>query len=169
MGNHLYQDMKKNIDLASQGRDFWINLVEANKLGGRDYVLLMPSYESEINYYGLVHLDAFLQKVGSNKCLLLVCNDRVKDLAYHFTEKAIEVINVSRSDAEKIMKLYSLYNFTDKLIVLSLDEPAGRSGKYMVGKKGITLEDMVAIGIYGLKSLEGGVKIVELESFLREG
>ncbi len=46
------------------------------------------------------------------------------------------------------MKFYSLYMFTDRLVIASLDEPDGRNGERMVGKKGITVGEIFPIGVY---------------------
>ena len=43
--------------------------------------------------------------------------------------------------------------FTNKLIIVSLDEPQGRNGTNLIGTKGVTEEEIVAIGILGLKYL----------------
>ena len=46
------------------------------------------------------------------------------------------------------MQFYCLYEFNKKFIVASLDEPYGRNGMALVGKKGTTKEEAFVMGVY---------------------
>ena len=48
-------------------------------------------------------------------------------------------------------KLYSLFEFDSRFIVASLTLPQGRNVKNLIGKNNITIEDIIAIGIYHLE------------------
>lgn len=140
----------ENIKLASLGRSLWISFIENYKLGDRDFVLLMPSANRDYNYYSLLYINQFIQEKKADKVYILTFDEKVKK-SYHLFSDKTEVVHFSREDARKLMKFYSLYMFTDKLIIASLDEPEGRTGIQLIGKKGITLEEIIAVGVFGLR------------------
>lgn len=150
----LKQKLNESIEKAYNGRKLWLDIFEKYKLSDRDYVILMPSLNSEYNYYALLHLDEFVRKVKAEKIIILTYDDRVQSTGKLFTNRIHDICYFSRENMELLMKFYCLYMFTDKLIIVSLEEPEGRSGKQLIGKKGITLEEIIAIGIYGLEKCE---------------
>ncbi|NRT73710.1 hypothetical protein [Clostridium beijerinckii] len=147
----LKRIIDKNIEKASKGRQIWIKILEKYGIGDGDYIILMPSLNNEYNYYTLLHLNEFINKVNAKRIILLTHDSVVKKVAKLFSNKIYDILYFSREDAECVMKFYCLYKFTDSLIIASLDEPEGRNGKSLIGKNGITLEEVIAIGVYGLK------------------
>ncbi|AGF58317.1 hypothetical protein B0P06_003368 [Clostridium saccharoperbutylacetonicum] len=147
----IRQILEQNINKAQEGRNLWIEICNKYKLGDEDYVILMPSLNAEYNYYALLHLSEFIDRVRAEKIIILTYDENVKKIGKMFSNKICDIYDFSREEAEYLMKFYCLYMFTDKLIIISLEEPEGRNGRQLIGKKGITLEELIAIGIYGLK------------------
>lgn len=152
--DELENILEQSINEAWEGRKLWLDLAERYKLGDGDYVVLMPSDDRDCNYYSLLYLDEFLNRIRGKRAYILTWDDCVKRNAAHFSDRIGEVIDFPRRSAELLMRFYSLYSFTDKLIIASLDEPDGRSGRKLIGRKGLTVEEIVAIGIYGLRKLD---------------
>lgn len=150
----LKEILEKDIEKAYKGRQLWIELRDKHQWGDGDYVILMPSDDKECNYYSLLYLNSFINQNKGQRAYLLTCDEGVKRNAARFSDKICDIIDFSRESAECLMKFYSLYTFTDKLIIASLNEPEGRSGLRLIGKKGLSVEEIVAIGIYGLRKFE---------------
>lgn len=142
--------LDENIKRASIGRSLWISFIEKYQPEDKDFILLMPSANREYNYYSLLYIKQFIQYKKANKIYVLTFDECVKKSCYLFSDQ-LEIVDFSREDARNLMKFYSLYMFTDKLIIASLDEPEGRSGKQLIGKKDITIDEIFAIGIFGLR------------------
>lgn len=154
MGNRAYKLVLKNILRAYKGRKIWLQLIKEYGLGEKDYVILMPSTDRDYNYYSLLYLDKFLKRVSSNRAIILTFDENVIKSAYLFSENIEIKKGFTREQAELLMKCYCMYMFTDKLIICSLEEPEGRNGKQLVGKKNMSLEEVIAICIYGFKKFE---------------
>jgi hypothetical protein len=140
-----------NIKKAYAGRAIWLDIVKKYNLSEKDYVILMPSLSREYNYYGLLYFDQFMKHAKADRGIILTSDERVVKTASLFSENIADVVEFSQKKAELLMKFYCLYMFTDKLVIISLEEPEGRSGLQLVGKKNMTLEEIMAIGVYGLK------------------
>jgi len=136
---------------AQQGRDFWLNLKKTYQFGENDYILLMPSQKREYNDTALLYLKQFYNTVKANKIFILTFDPITKQkIEMDFSDIA-RLVNITREQAEHLMTYYCLTMFTDKLIVISLEEPEGRHGMELIGKNGLTIDEIVAIGIYGLR------------------
>ncbi|MCL2698895.1 MAG: hypothetical protein FWE68_01135 [Defluviitaleaceae bacterium] len=143
----------KSIEQAKRGRELWLELVKRHNIANGDYVILFPAtsaMDDEWNRYGALYLDAFLDANNSNRALALCCDEKTAACVTRHSKKA-EPIAVSREDSENLTALYNLYMFTNNLIIFSPDEPTGRRGSAIAGKKEITFEEVAAIGVYGLK------------------
>lgn len=131
--------------MAYKGREDWIRLISEYNIGDRDYVVLFPKIDREINDIAV----KYVERLTENGNVLLLTHD---DVLLNMNEiKGLNTKFYSREDAENLMKFYALYQFTDRLIIVSLDEPEGRTGRNLAGKKGITLEEIIALGIFGVQ------------------
>ena len=52
------------------------------------------------------------------------------------------------------MQYYCLYEFDKRLVIASLDEPNGRRGSALIGKRGTTKEEIFVIGVYRIYPFE---------------
>ena len=146
------EDVLRRIDEAKQGRELWIDLIETYGINNNDQVILFPSEYDEWAYYGAVHLDRFIKTFGYKRAIALCHDEKIMDCIREHSINP-EIHHFSREKAEKLMAFYSLYLFTDNLIIFSPNEPAGRNGNALVGKKGITVEDVVVYTLYRLNKL----------------
>ncbi|MEA4924877.1 MAG: hypothetical protein VB084_06135 [Syntrophomonadaceae bacterium] len=174
MQRHLRQvkrQLYKNLFKSYQGWYGWHKLVKKYKLGNTA-VILMPSCERDYNYNALLYLDQMLLSRKFDNAVILTHSAVVMKSASLFSDKILGVEKFSRKHAEQLMQYYCLYEFDKRLIVASLDEPNGRNGSVLIGKKGTTLEEIFVIGVYRVypynqrpaPKYSGGDK--EIEQFL---
>ena len=139
----------ERIRRAYKGRRWWKKLVSKYQIDNTA-VILMPSKDSEINFYALLYLDQMIKSRNYDNALILTYDPVVKKCAYMFSQMIIDVKFFSREKAEDLMQYYCLYEFDNRLIVASLDEPYGRNGSAFIGRKELTSEEIFATGVYRL-------------------
>ena len=149
----ISNEFEKKLNKAKEGRAQWIKLME--EFGGEKdkYIILFPHERIDCNKYMLKYLSQFAKKVHVDTLLVLSCDKMVLEGIKDYTD--INCIGVfwNNIQIQNLLSYYSLHMFTNKLVIASLDEPQGRNGSNIIGTKGVTEEEIVAIGILGLKSL----------------
>ena len=53
---------------------------------------------------------------------------------------------------DALIAFYELYSFTDRLLIVSLTKPFGNGLQRLVGRRGVTKEDVVCLGCLRLRS-----------------
>lgn len=139
----------ERIRRAYKGRRWWKKLISKYQIDNTA-VILMPSKNQEDNYFALLYLDQMIESRKYDNALILTYDPVVKKCAYMFSKKIIDVKYFSREKAEDLMQYYCLYEFDNRLIIASLDEPQGRNASALIDKKGITSEEIFAAGVYRL-------------------
>jgi len=142
--------LKKSVWQCRHGYFLWHHLVKKHPEIQNTAVILMPSCEDMDNYYAMLYIDQFLEHSERDNAVLLTHDSRVMQSAASFSANIISVIPFSRKKSEILMKYASLYEFDNRLVIASLNEPVGRNGKSLVGIKGLTEEEIFAIGVYRL-------------------
>lgn len=131
------------VDKAYRGRSCWLSLVEQYKIEKNDMVVLFPKQDDSINAIAW----KYTEKIAEQKRQIFVLSGE----EYQSRHSNITWIKFDRQQAEELMQFYALYQFTNQLIIVSLDEPEGRCGRRLEGINGITMEEIVAIGMFGLR------------------
>ena len=106
----------------------WHKIIKGKGVEGETAVILLPDCNRETNHLALLYLD-----------------DMLKPL---FSQNILRVISFNRKKAEHLMQFYCLYEFDKRFTVASLDEPNGRNGSKLIGKRGTTVEEIFVIGVY---------------------
>lgn len=140
-----------DLSLAWQGRKDWLQFVKGVRFGERDYAILFPSQNRVWNDLALLYADDFAASVKAERLFLLTHDEEVEKKRHQLSRAVTEVIPYSREQAVRLMKFYSLYMFTDQLIIASLNEPDGRDGERIVGRKGISIDEVFAIGVFRMQ------------------
>lgn len=143
----------KNLFKAYQGWWRWHKICKKYRLGNTA-VILMPSEDRDNNFHALLYLDELLKRRGWEDAVVLSCDEVSVKSAEYLAKNLKKAAYISRKHAEQIMQYYCLYEFDSRLIVASLDEPSGRNASSLIGKKGVTVEELVAIGIYKIIPFE---------------
>lgn len=149
----ISNELEKKLTRAKEGRAEWIKLMR--EYGGEKdkYIILFPHEGSDCNRYMLKYLSEFAEKAQVDTLLILSCDNIVLEGIKNCED--INCIGVfwNNVQIQNLLSYYSLHMFTNKLVIASLDEPQGRNGSNIIGTKGVTEEEVVAIGILGLKGL----------------
>lgn len=142
---HLYL----NLIAAYRGWWCWHRVICAKDVDNTA-IILFPSNDMEINYLGLLYLDQMLDLRKFDNAIILTDNEIIKKSSNLFSNRILNVLDVSRRNIDDLIQFYCLYEFDKRFIVASIDDPHGRNGSRMLGKKGITKEEIFVIGIYKL-------------------
>lgn len=137
---------------AAQGRLIWLELKESYAFDDNTFVILFPQTGTACNAYVMKYLPDFIKKTNAGRVILLSYDEAVLSKRPD-TDIEIRTRFVSREDALRLIDYYMLQMFTDRLVIASLDEPEGRSGRSITGIKGITEEEAVAVGVLGLAGI----------------
>lgn len=143
------------INLLAAYRGWWQWHKITRKKGFADTaVVLLPSCDREINHLALLYLDAMLEARKFRNAIILTHDPVIEKTAHLFSKNILEVMSFSRKKAEDLMQFYCLYEFDKRFIVASLDEPNGRNGSALIGKRGTTAEEIFIIGVYRVYPFE---------------
>ncbi len=137
-----------NLISAYKGWWQWHKVIKGKDVEDNTAVILMPSHDIEINHLALLYLDAMLKSRKYKNAVILTDDPAVIKSASLFSKNILRVMEFSRKRAEHLMQFYSLYEFDKRFIVASLDEPNGRNGSSIIGKRGTTVEEIFVIGVY---------------------
>lgn len=146
----LYQ----NLFASYRGWWQWFLIKKTKGYGDRTAVLLLPGSNRDINYMALLYLDHMLKDRHYQNVIILAHDLAVQKAAPLFSKNILHMIPFSRKKAEDLMQFYCLYEFNKRFVIASLDEPNGRNGLALLGKRGTTLEELFVIGIYRLYPFE---------------
>lgn len=137
----------KNLVKAYIGWWHWFWICRTKGFGDTA-VVLIPGEDREISYYALLYLDQMLDKRKYKNAIILTHDQVVIKAASLFSERIIKAKYFSRKKAEALMQFYCLYEFNKKFICASIDEPNGRNGASILGKRGTTKEELFVVGVY---------------------
>lgn len=148
---HLKQVKRQlYINLLSTYRGWWQwhRIIKGKGVEAGTAVILLPDCNRETNHLALLYLDDMLKSQGFKNAILLTHDPIVEKCAPLFSKNILRVIPFSRKKAEHLMQFYCLYEFDKRFTVASLDEPNGRNGSALIGKRGTTVEEIFVIGVY---------------------
>ena len=140
--------MYLNLISAYRGWWQWHKVIKAKGVAGNTAVILLPGCERETNHLALLYLDDMLKSRKYKNAVLLTHDPAVRKCAALFSQNILRVVDFSRKKAEHLMQFYCLYEFDKRFICASLDEPNGRNGSALIGKRGTTVEEIFVIGVY---------------------
>lgn len=156
MGNSikkLKHTMQGNLVKAYKGWWKWHRFVKKYHLGATKVVLL-PAVNTTCNYCALLYLDEMLDEQNFENAIILSVDPIAVKAAKLFSTQILDTLVISRKTAEQLMQFYCLFEFDDRFVVASLDEPEGRTAYRLVGKNKTTVDELLAIGIYHISRFE---------------
>ncbi|EHL04232.1 hypothetical protein HMPREF0322_05152 [Desulfitobacterium hafniense DP7] len=150
------RQLYRNLLIAYRGWWYWHKLLKKYKKQGVHNwaVILLPDTNERDNYLALLYLDHMLSQHKFVKALVLTHSETVLKTAGLFSKRIADIVRCSREEAEALMQFYCLYNFDGRFFCASLDEPYGRNGSKLIGARGISAEELFAIGVYRLYPYE---------------
>ena len=142
--------LKTKKRIARTAQKEWRKLLRRAELGPNDYFVLFPTEDRKCNYSGVRYLDTFLLRAGGNQAAILTVDSWVQQEACRYSRCVKSIDLCDRAKAGRLVTLYELYRFHPRFITVSLDQPFCRKASGLIGVKGTTVEELVAIGIYGI-------------------
>ena len=137
----------KNLIKAYVGWWHWFWICRTKGFGNTA-VVLIPGEDKEISYLSLLYLDQMLDSRKHDNAIILTHDSVVIKAAPLFSERILKAKYFSRKKTEALMQFYCLYEFNKKFICASIDEPTGRNGQQLIGKRNVTKEEIMVIGVY---------------------
>lgn len=113
-------------------------------------VILIPEGDHESSFFALAYLNRLLEHRGWENAILLSTDTLIPRCADYFSNKILAVKHLRPEQEKDLLQLACLYRFDDHFICASIDCPEGRNGSALIGKKGLTKEEIFAVGVYGL-------------------
>lgn len=131
-------------------RSFFKKYKMFNDAGKDKCIVVLPYSDPEVAYFSLLYLDDVVRARGLATAVFITDSDAVIAAAKKMCVSISVFKKVSQKTIADIITFYSMTFYSDRLYIASLDEPFARHGKLLVGKHGITVEDIVVSGIYGI-------------------
>lgn len=133
------------------GRRFWSRLQRRYRINEGLYVLAMPEGEGEVNEQALAHLDDLIAHRSARGVLVLTQWDRVAEKARGL-KGVVDVVHCSPEKMDSLFSYYELYMFSERLLIASFDKPYGNKLWKALGVNGISVEDLVCLGVLGIRT-----------------
>lgn len=141
--------MEERVLLAKKGRKLWLSLTEKYHIDNMKYVIILPDIKRQYNEPALVYLKEFLDKRGIKQALILTYDEWVLNMKEKY-QKFAQIEQCSQNDIKVLLQFYCLYEFAPNIIIGSLEEPSGRMGTGIIGKKNLTAEEVFKGIVYSL-------------------
>lgn len=140
--------------LALKGWEEWHRIIKKYELKKPEFtstaVVLLPKDDLENSYFALLYLDRMLRRRDMKSAVVLTVDPLICNAAKLLSSKLRGVEVISEEGVDALLQYYALCFFDPRFIAASLTEPSGRNGKDLEGVNGITIEELVAIGVYGI-------------------
>ena len=138
--------MLRQIYAAYRGRRLWAGLERKYDVDQGMYVVLMPEDDAELNAVALGHVEDLVADRRARGVVVVhsgAAPQRSAGIA------GIESWTGRRIDA--LIAFYELHNFSDRLLIVSLTKPFGNGLHRLLGRQGVTKEDLVCLGCFRLR------------------
>ena len=163
----------KNIilDILKQalcGRKLWKKIISKNKVDLKyDFVVLVSKDDKQCAYYTLLYLNKFIEKLElrknwlekqnvpvirrNEKFFVLTDDGNVEKYAKMLSRRVTKVEILKKEELDNVVTYYSVYPYTDRLLIGKYSGIAGRKGCEVLLKSKLSIEELVADGVYDLK------------------
>lgn len=154
MPEYTLFDFIKSLLTAYKGKRLWRRYNRLYKIKSRgDYLALLPTDTDEYNRIFFNYIDKCFE--ARKRVIILATDAKLEKIAPLYERKnELIVCPITPEDAKKLIAYYSFTPFYFRFYLLSLDEPAERKCSHLIGKKGITAEELIAVGIMGYDSMK---------------
>ena len=143
----IYIKLFKAIFQGYKGRKIWNQLNKKyNIVDEANYLVLLSTNNPAYNYYFLKGVSECFEPL--KKIIILTIDPRIKKVAALF-EKRNEfiILDVTEGKVDELIRYYSFTDFYWRFKLVDLDRPYDRKCSQLIGKKGITAEQLIVCGI----------------------
>jgi hypothetical protein len=142
----------KRLIAAWRGRALWIRLRKRYDIDNGAYVVAFIEDDQELNEVALAHIDDLIADRGARGVVLVTDQEWVAEHADEEADGVVAIVRLSSRDIELLLSFYELYQFTPRILFVSLTRPYGNRLGQMVEVNGLTLDDLVCLSMYRIRS-----------------
>lgn len=140
------------VGAALAGRRLWLRIKKKYDVDDGVYVILMPEDDQTLNEPALLHIDDLIAHRGARGVVLLTGSDWVLRHAGAYSSGIIDAVPCSEKQMDGLLKFCELYRFSERLLTVSLHRPYGNKAWRAVGVQGVTVEELVCIGMFCIRN-----------------
>jgi hypothetical protein len=153
--------MFRQIYAAYRGSRLWAGLERRYKLDQGVYVLLMPEGDAELNAAALGRIDDLVADRRAQGVVLVRDSSVSQAMSSESgdsgpaPERSPGIVGSESWTARQMDALiayYELSSFSDRCLIVSLTKPFGNGLHRLLGRQGVTKEDLVSLGCLRLRS-----------------
>lgn len=150
--DNIKPKLLKRAFICIKGAFLWRRLLRKYKEINNTAVIIIPEND-DCRYFALKYLDRMLCAMKFDNAVILSCDEEIARIAESFSDKISRVVDFSVKKSKILEQYYMLFEFDRRIIFASLDIPKGRCGSKLIGLKGLTAEEVFAIGVYRIYPL----------------
>lgn len=146
------RDLLQYLLMVNRGRKKWNKYKNKYNIRKENlYFVLLPTDNDEYNLIFFKYLDKCFEP--HKKVIILAYDSKIEKVSFLF-EKRNEIIveQASKELCGELISYYTFMPFYERFYLVSLTEPHERKCDHLIGKKGITAEELIAVGIMGYDS-----------------
>lgn len=152
MKAYTCKDFSRYIWEVNKGRKKWNYYKKRyNIRNTNSYLVLLSSNNDEYNLIFLRYIEKCFEP--HKRIIILTIDEKMAKIAPLFEKKnELIVERISLKVCKEIIAYYAFMPFYERFYLISLEEPYERKCDYLIGKKGITAEELIVTGIMGFDS-----------------
>jgi len=139
----------KQIYTAYRGSRLWGRLERKYKVDQGLYVVLMPEDDAELNAAALGHVEDLVADRRARGVVLVTDRSLSRPMLSEPGVVGNEAWTGRQIDS--LIAYFELHSFSDRLLVVSLTKPFGNGLHHLLGRQGITKEDLVCLGCFRMR------------------
>ena len=146
---------------AYRGSRLWARLERKYNVGQGVYVLLLPEDDAELNAAALRRIEDLVADRRAQGVVLVSDCSLPAPIASEFgdsgadPERSPGIVGTeswTASQIDALIAFYELCSITDRLLIVSLTKPFGNGLHRLLGRQGVTKDDLVSLGCLRLRS-----------------
>lgn len=142
--------MTKRLEQGKRGREYWMALEAQYPIHRDAVVLLLSPFDMEWNEQALRYLGELCQMRGRTKAIVLHSMNQNQPLFQENQQEWITFHLLSLEEREELLAFYELYQFTDLLYILSIEEPFTSKFSHLERNHILNKEEILRYCIYQL-------------------
>lgn len=143
----------KRLLQAFNGRKIWCRITKSYNLAEKDYVLVELTEDKELIHWGNQYLEQFISENKIERIIVLRKSEK-KPCLHH---SRVEYVECSKKELEDVVAFYCMYYFSNRFLIFDTMYPDTNKLGNLVLNNVMDKEEIVAIGLFGLGSVEKNV------------
>ena len=140
-----------NILKLKEAAEFWGNLIRSQDINHADMVIVLASDDEEINYYTVYFLKALKCEKNLERIFILASHKKFEDFSLKYATEPFKFILATEDEINKLSMLYSIYRFSDQILINTFKNTADTDGMRLLGCNGLSKKDIAAIAFLKLE------------------